>query len=206
MTDVLSLTIPLKSCQSPKFICISFFNSSRLHWVSTRPFMLACNARETFSTDCFFFFFNFKTSCTTHSSIWQRTEVDKKEDTPSWWWRCTDAAWWSRCRPSASDAHTRPLCSWSWAGRQERPAQIHASKNRKEYKWKKHTLCSGGCVRFGLPQQTPSVREHSSLPNKQPLLSGRTCRPVTVRQAEEDVQLQSHTVTLSIGHTVRGYV
>lgn len=41
------LTIPLKSCQSPKFISISFFSSSRLHWDNTRPFILACSGQGT---------------------------------------------------------------------------------------------------------------------------------------------------------------
>lgn len=44
-----SLTIPLKSCQSPKFISISFFSSSRLQWVRTRPFMFACGSDEQLS-------------------------------------------------------------------------------------------------------------------------------------------------------------
>lgn len=35
------LTVALKSCQSPKFMFISFFNSSMLHWDKTLPFTLA---------------------------------------------------------------------------------------------------------------------------------------------------------------------
>lgn len=48
-----SLTIPLKSCQSPKFISISFFSSSRLHWDSTRPFILACHGQGKGQTGLF---------------------------------------------------------------------------------------------------------------------------------------------------------
>lgn len=37
----------LKRCQSPKFIFISFFSSSTLHWANTRPFMFAWVKTET---------------------------------------------------------------------------------------------------------------------------------------------------------------
>lgn len=56
------LTVVLKSCQSPKFMFISFFSSSMLHWDRTRPFMLAweitkseCSAKQ----DIFFSMYTF---------------------------------------------------------------------------------------------------------------------------------------------------
>lgn len=44
----LSLTVALKSCQSPKFMLISFFSSSMLHCVNTRPLTLAWKPEKTF--------------------------------------------------------------------------------------------------------------------------------------------------------------
>ena len=121
-------------------------------------------------------FFSPPSSITSFRNIWIEICL-LLTDTPSWWWRCIEAACWSRFHPSVWDAHTRHLCSWSWAGLRQKPTQTRTYiMRRKRYSefsldWGHRGVKLAHCVRAA----------HHSSPNR--LGSKQAATPGRVVQA-----------------------